>query len=59
MDNNQDKETVVTSATYGGHEMHLTSWDRIVVVVYAIFYPVKSLEAAKQMIDDLKKTQRN
>jgi hypothetical protein len=53
------KEVVITSATYGNHEIHLTTWKRLIVEVYAIFYPVKSLDEAKKMIDDLKKTRRN
>ena len=59
MDNKQAKEIVITSATYGGHEIHLTNRYRFIVLVHGVPYPVKSLEAAKQMIDDLKKTQRN
>ena len=55
----QSDETVVTTATYRGCGIALTTYNRYIVTVYGLSYPAATLDAAKKMIDDLVNARRN
>ena len=55
----QQNETVTSQATYRGVRLFATSLNYCIVEYGGVYYRRESLRAAKEMIDDLKKSRNN